>query len=271
MCEFSTALLPGASVVLSPPVSVTAVPRYGGCGCTRSCGLFREPRKVVIMEPALGVDQHAAVGEVANFAMEDAHMASSHEDDRRIAPVLQYQLREIDIGCVQSIDHRRLQHRHFNGRIRGHEFGIRQKIELSGLAVDVILAGHIDLLQQVLREMEIRVPIFENAAHFPVPERNALGLGVDGSDFVVGPFPAVAENAVQPDIVRLCPVLRSVIRIRKGPASCMDLPVRIFPRRSGSRISSIWTVPSFGQRASVIPCPPTYNSIGGTLLKSLAK
>ncbi|MNC11355.1 hypothetical protein D3C75_590490 [compost metagenome] len=80
--------------------------------------------------------------------------------------------------------------------------------------------------------MKIRIPVFEEAAHFPVTERDAFGGCIDRGNFVVRPLPAVAKYAVQPDVVRLRPVLWPVIRIREGASARMHFSVRILPRRA---------------------------------------
>ncbi|MNE70901.1 hypothetical protein D3C80_1667270 [compost metagenome] len=73
--------------------------------------------KVVIVETALRIDQHAAVGEIADLAVQDTHMAAAHEYRSRIAAVLQHQLREVDVRGVKRVDHRCLEHGDFNIRV----------------------------------------------------------------------------------------------------------------------------------------------------------
>ncbi|MNW50398.1 hypothetical protein D3C74_278510 [compost metagenome] len=81
--------------------------------------------------------------------------------------------------------------------------------------------------------MEIGVPVLEDPAHLSVTKRNAFGDRIDRGDLVIRPLPAIAENPVQPNVVRLHPILRTIIRVRKRPPSRMHFSVRVFPRRTG--------------------------------------
>ncbi|MNI84622.1 hypothetical protein D3C73_1415440 [compost metagenome] len=77
-------------------------------GADNSMVCSRRSIKNVVIEPALRIDKHTAVGEVTDLAVQDAHMAAAHKHRRRIAAVFQHQFREIDVRSIERIDHRRL-------------------------------------------------------------------------------------------------------------------------------------------------------------------
>ncbi|MNC11356.1 hypothetical protein D3C75_590500 [compost metagenome] len=51
----------------------------------------------IVIKPALRIDQHTAVSEITDFAVQDPHVTSAHEHGCRITAVLKHQLREIDV------------------------------------------------------------------------------------------------------------------------------------------------------------------------------
>ncbi|MNC27343.1 hypothetical protein D3C75_755130 [compost metagenome] len=73
--------------------------------------------------------------------------------------------------------------------------------------------------------MEVRVPVFKKSAHFPVSQGDGLVLCINRSDFVVRPFPAVAEDPVEPDIIRLGPKLRPLIGVGEGASAGLQVSI----------------------------------------------
>ncbi len=171
------------------------------------------------------VDEHAAVGEVADVAVRDRHVRAAEDHRGRRAPVLHHEVVEVHVRGPVRAQHRLVEGRHRHSAATRRERGVGDEVQLPGVAVDVVLAGGVELLQQVLREVEVGEPALHDPGHLAVAEGDGLRLGVDALDLVVRPLPAVAEDAVQPHVLGLGPVLRTVVAVAERAAALLQVGV----------------------------------------------
>ncbi|MNC29677.1 hypothetical protein D3C75_779380 [compost metagenome] len=77
--------------------------------------------EIIVVEPALGIQQHTAVGKIADFAMVQQHVGTAHKNGCRIPSVLQNHVFDGNVGSIQGIDHRGLESGYSYFRIASFE------------------------------------------------------------------------------------------------------------------------------------------------------